>query len=326
VASVFITRRKTRSGTRHVVRYRLGGRAYPIVHGGSFKKFREAQERARLIGGELAAGRNPALLLAALTKPPLPVETLRELAPRYEASRVDRKEGESRRTLSSLVKRAVAWGGDRDPHSLTWQDCQEFVASLSDLAAGSVRNYYDQFRLLLDFAGCDPNPARDKRVKLPRMEREEVNPPTGKQFLALLDKVTKRWRLPFVLEEQCGMHIGEVVTLAWGDVDVAECKIRLRFSNVKAGIAARARTVQVPEWLMDAIAASCPLEDRTAERKVFLGLNDSAARAAMNRACTAAGIPHFSPRISVTGERRSGITADCRPVCSPSGLGTPSRQ
>lgn len=128
------------------------------------------------------------------------------------------------------------------------------------------------------------------------MVREEVNPPTGRQFLAILDKVTKRWVLPFLLQEQCGLHIKEVCTLAWGDVDTAECKIRLRFANVKGGRGVRARTVQVPDWLMSAIEATCPLEDRTAERRVFLGLQERAARKAMAVACRNAGIPHFSPK------------------------------
>jgi integrase len=158
------------------------------------------------------------------------------------------------------------------------------------------------------------------------MVREEVNPPTGKQFLSILDKVTKRWVLPFLLQEQCGLHIKEVCTLAWGDVDVAECKIRLRFGNVKGGRGVPARTVQVPEWLMQAIEATCPLEDRTAERRVFLGLGERAGRAAMDRACTAQ-VSHTSRRrICATAERRSGITAGCRRECWPSGWATPSRQ
>lgn len=296
--SLTITTRKTKSGPRYVVRFRLGGRAYPVEHGGSFKTLKEAKARRDLIGGEIAAGRNPRLLLEAFLNPPTPAkaEKLRELAPRYEASRIDMG-AETVRTLRSQLKKIIAWGGERDPRSLTWGDCQECVGYLSaDMKPGSVRRYYDQFKLLLDFAGCDPNPARDKRVKLPKMVKEEVNPPTGKQFLALLDKVTKRWVLPFLLQEQCGMHIGEVVSLAWGDVDVAECKIRLRFANVKGAIPSRARTVQVPEWLMEAVEATCPLEDRTAERRVFTGLHERAARAAMDRACTAAGIPHFSPK------------------------------
>jgi len=38
------TRRQ--SGPRYVVRHRLGGRAYPVEHGGSFKTLREAKAAA----------------------------------------------------------------------------------------------------------------------------------------------------------------------------------------------------------------------------------------------------------------------------------------
>jgi hypothetical protein len=74
--SLTITTRRTKSGPRYVVRYRLGGRAYPVEHGGSFKTLREAKARRDLIGGELAAGRNPALALRAMVESP-PVRTLR---------------------------------------------------------------------------------------------------------------------------------------------------------------------------------------------------------------------------------------------------------
>jgi integrase len=297
MASVSIRRRETKSGPHFQVRFRLGGRTYPVQHGGSFPTLNEARTRRDLIAGELAAGRNPAFVLDALLNPPEParVETLREIAPRYEASRIDR-EGESRRSLGSIVKRIIAWGGDRDPNSLTWGHCQEFVGTLSGLKPGTVRNYFDQFRLLLDFAGCDPNPARDKRVKLPKMVREEASSPTAKQYLAILDNVPKRWLLPFVTQEQCAMHIGEVASLAWGDVDVAERKFLLRYANVKGAIPSRARNVQVPEWVMEAIEATCPLEDRTAERRVFPGLEERTALNAMATACKNAGILHFSPK------------------------------
>jgi integrase len=90
-----------------------------------------------------------------------------------------------------------------------------------------------------------------------------------------------------------------------GDFDVVERKLRLRFANVKAGIKSRARTIQVPDWLMDAIQSNCPLEDRTAERKVFPGLRDDTARKVLTRACRNAGIPHFAPKN--LRERRASI-------------------
>jgi integrase len=46
---------------------------------------------------------------------------------------------------------------------------------------------------------------------------------------------------------------------------------------------------------MEVIAEPCPLEDRVAERRVFLGLTPSGAQQAMRRACQLAGLPHFHP-------------------------------
>ncbi len=51
----------------------------------------------------------------------------------------------------------------------------------------------------------------------------------------------------------------------------------------------------LPAWLMDEIAASCPLEDRDPERKVFLRVDEEGLRMAMRRACTTAAIPLYSP-------------------------------
>ena len=54
--SASITARKTKRGERrYAVRFRLGGRAYPVEHGGSFSTMREARVRRDLIAGELAA-------------------------------------------------------------------------------------------------------------------------------------------------------------------------------------------------------------------------------------------------------------------------------
>ena len=64
--SLTITTRRTRSGPRYVVRYRLGGRTYPVEHGGSFRTLREAKARRDLIGGEFC-GHGPKQEETALT-------------------------------------------------------------------------------------------------------------------------------------------------------------------------------------------------------------------------------------------------------------------
>lgn len=296
MASLTITTRSTKSGEkRFVVRYRLGGAAYPLVHGGSFKTLKDAKTRRDLIAGELAAGRNPSLVLAAM-RAPLESPTVKLLAAwgdEYRASRVDFADDTANNTRSHL-KKILATFGDRDPHTITFQDVQAWVAALG-LKPSSVRRYIATFRLLLDYADVDPNPARDKRVKLPTIVAEEPQPPTAKQFLAILDNTPASRRLPFVLIEQTAMAVGETHSLEWGDVDVAGGKLRLRRQNVKGQIRSRARQPQVPGWLMELLEESCPLEDRTAERRVFPGFTPDVAKNVMARACKAAEIPHFHP-------------------------------
>jgi hypothetical protein len=58
MASAWVERRHTgKSGVRHVVRYRIGGRA--LRFGGSFLTQREAKIRRDTIAGKLAALRVP---------------------------------------------------------------------------------------------------------------------------------------------------------------------------------------------------------------------------------------------------------------------------
>src|SRR5215207_7733703 len=245
-------------------------------------------------------------MLQAMLNPPAPVkvETLRELGPRYLKSRID-LDTKTEKGHRSALERFYLWAGDRGPHDLTWSDCQECVGSLIEgdpdngikpLKPGTAKKYFNVLKMLLDFADCDPNPARDRRVKLPTVRAEEPNPPTGKQFLAILDNVPEEWVLAFVMQEQTGTYLDEILSLTWGDVDVAERKFRLRFANVERGNRTRARTLQVPDWLMDVTEQTCPLEDRTAERKVFQGLKDDTGRKIMARACRNGKISHFSPK------------------------------
>ena len=75
--SLTITTRQTATGPRYVVRYRLGGMTYPLVHAGSFRTLKEAKARRELVGGLIATGQNPA-------------DTLRTLADPAEATHVPR--------------------------------------------------------------------------------------------------------------------------------------------------------------------------------------------------------------------------------------------
>jgi integrase len=288
--SLTITTRLTKSGPRYAVRYRLGGRGWPVKHGGTFKKKKDAETRKNLIGGELAAGRNPALALQALSAAPRR-RLFREWADAYKTSRID-VAAKTVKTIDSYLKVIVNVFGDRDPADIKFADVQEWVAA-SGLKASSIRQYLSTLRAVLDYAGLtgQQNPARDPRLRLPRQERELVEPPTGADVEKIVAHVPKRKRLALRALAETGMRVGEAHALEWQDVDVSGSRFRVRQGKT---VAAR-RFVAVPVALMDEIAAATPPDDRTPERRVFPGFTPSAARNAMLRACEGAGIAHYSP-------------------------------
>ena len=126
-----------------------------------------------------------------------------------------------------------------------------------------------------------------------------------------------------VVIEQGALRLGEAVNVRWGDVDAAGLRLRLPKSATKRD---RARWVYLPAWLMDAIEATCPLEDRVPERRVFPGITEATGYQAMTRACRNAKIPHYHPhdlrhrRISIW--HQSGVPA--RELAERAGHARPS--
>jgi integrase len=114
----------------------------------------------------------------------------------------------------------------------------------------------------------------------------------------------------FVAIEQGALRVGEAVSLKWGDVDMTGLRLRLPRSATKRD---HARWIYLPEWLMQLIDESCPLEDRTPERLVFQGITEASFYQAMLRACKTAGIPHYSPHSlrhrRITCWHQSGVVA-----------------
>lgn len=151
MASVSIRRRAGKTGARFQVRYRLGGRGWPLVNGGTFKTRREAETRRAFIGGELAAGRNPADALRAVTERP-PVRALSPLAKAWKASRVDVASATAASYEIHLL-RILTTFGDRDPSSITVADIQEWIGANADLKPSSLSRYLGTLRQLLDFSG-----------------------------------------------------------------------------------------------------------------------------------------------------------------------------
>jgi integrase len=285
---------------------------------------KEARARRDLIGGELAAGRNPADVLQALRDQPLhDVHTIQAWGLKFLASRIDIDSNTSKNYRSAL-KKAGELFGERDPATITVDEVAAWVAALAAKhKPGTVQLYLIAFRLLLDYAGVDPNPARDSRVKLPKRVREEPQPPLAEHVEAMLATIGAKWRLLFVTIEQGALRLGEAVSLRWGDVDAAGLRLRLPRSATKRD---QARWVYLPEWCMEAIEATCPLEDRVPERKVFQGITEASAYQAMSRACKNAKVPHYSPHSlrhrRITIWHQSGVSA--RELAERAGHSKPS--
>lgn len=157
-------------------------------------------------------------------------------------------------------------------------------------ARGSIQKSLTALRQALDHAGIDPNPARDRRVVLPREDRAEVPPPTAAQVEAALRVVAPRYRLPLLLLEACGMRVGELEHLRWADVDEPSRRLRVSGATAKTR---RARWVQVPADLFAQLVSLVPREDRDLEAPVFPGAEQARMRTDLGRACKAAGVARF---------------------------------
>jgi integrase len=219
------------------------------------------------------------------------VRTFADVFDSFIASRVDVSAATIENYRTHRVRLVKLLGG-QVPDQIRWQDVQETITSLAaELAASSLRGYFGTLRLVLDYADIDPNPARDRRVKLPRVEAEIPSPPTGADVAAIIANAPKKWRLAIRVLEQTGMRVGELGSLAWGDVD--RTNLRLRIQNGKTRAARR--FVAVPDWLMEEIEATCPPDDRTETRAVFPGANKNTIGNAIRNACRSAGVAAYSP-------------------------------
>ncbi len=118
------------------------------------------------------------------------------------------------RVLSLLGSERVV---DIDAH-----DVAELVAELhgEGLKKQTIRKTVSVLAMVLDHAGVQPNPARDRlTVKMPREERRQVQPPTADHVAAVIRLLPSRYRLPRPVLDATGMRVGELEALTWGDVD-----------------------------------------------------------------------------------------------------------
>ena len=320
MASAWIMKRTTATGkTRCRVMYRLGGRESVPRYAGSFQRKDEAQKRKNWVSGELAAMRVPDLTVLA---EPDPVPTLGEVSAQWLESLVDLRDSSLTQYRTALARaRSLE---DRPTDEITVADVVALVAALidADKARESIRKTVSAVAAVLDFAGVRPNPARDSRVRLPREDKAEPEPPNATTVEAVARRLPVTYLLALAALDISGRRINELVkaNLSDFDEDRARWLVRARVSKNKR-----------PSWgvlsddmvdgtaLLKVLSGILPPKNaRDPDAPLFEEITDALLRMAIKRACVAAGVPEFSPhdmrhrRISLLHRQGCRVGADRR--------------
>lgn len=274
MASCYITARNTGRGRSYHVKYRRGGGAFPVEHGGVFPTKRSAEIRRSLILDWLAAGKNPQVELRRLVSP---TRRVADLAAAWLAGRVD-IDASTLVTYTTHTERVKDAFGKRPPEAVTPSDVVAFISSLK-LAPGTVRQVVGVLRMILDEADLSANPARDRRIRLPRADTRVVEPPDAKRVLACFQHARLAHRATLVLLEQTGLRVSEALGLQPRDVDASGDRVRVRPEESKRD---RPRWVPVPDWLGELLVLP-------------LGGTRQAVYNAVKAGCEDAGVHHFRP-------------------------------
>ncbi len=300
MASAWIDKRTAKDGKlRYRVRYRVGGREATALYAGSFRRKDEAQARRNWVIGELAAMRVPDLSTLA---EPEPVPTFAETKQRWQASRVDVRE-------STIIQHRTALGrcGPIDDLALNRITPLEIAGLVADLveegkARESIRKTLTAVAMVLDFAGIDPNPARNRIiVRLPRDESDEIEPPDATAIEAIAHKLTVPYLIGLAVLDVSGWRVGVVGQATVGDLDAENDRwlVRAAINKTKTSAWGYLSDEMVPcSDLVDTVLLQLPSpEDRDPKDLLFpeIGADGARLRTAITRACRDAGVPAFSP-------------------------------
>jgi integrase len=161
-------------------------------------------------------------------------------------------------------------------------------------ARESIRKSVTALAMVLDYAGVNPNPARDRvTVKLPREEPEEPSPPIAEHVEAVYRLLPSKHRLALLFLDWSGARVSAIDRTLVGDYDEPRRRLRLRAATTKTR---RALWIDLHPVLADALEASLgPREDRYLGARLFAGSGADALRTAIAKACKAAAVPLFSP-------------------------------
>jgi integrase len=290
MASVWLVTRPAKDGSKRFrVEFRLGGREAPTRYGGSFKRKADADERKRWLLGELAAKRVPDLRWHESTSP-----TFIQAAKNWQAARVDIA-ASTRDQHRIQLDKLLPLIGSRRIDTLKAQDFIDVVAQLhaNGTARETIRKTLGAGAMALDHAGVSPNPARDRSIKLPREEPEQINPPSAADVEKAFRRIPAKHRLALLWLDWSGARVSSIDHTLVSDYDQSRKRVRLRASTTKTR---RALWVELHPVLAEAIEATLPHRRfRDENARLFADSGADALRTAIAKACKAEGIALWSP-------------------------------
>jgi integrase len=264
----------------------------PRLYAGVFRTMREARARRDWVPGELAALRVPDLTRLAAPKT---APTLKRLAERWQASRVDVRDS-TRIQHRTALGRVLPILGDKAVIDITPADVADLVARLTEAgkARESIRKSVTALAMVLDYGSVKPNPARDRvQVRLPLAEPEEPEPPAAEHVEAAAWLLTPPYLVAMLVLEATGCRVGELEAARIGDLDETRQAWLVRAAVSKTR---RPRWVRVPADLFDVLVGRLSVaEDRDPAAPLFKGVTADRLRMAIRRACRDAGVPAFAP-------------------------------
>ena len=231
---------------RYRVEYRLGGRGARdplrrLLHDEAARR----TIRAAFVAGELAALPRPRPRLSPRAADGADVrEAAEALAGRRASTSPQSTRDQHRIQLDKLLPLI----GDRRIDTLDRAGLhrrRRAAARRTATARETIRKTLGAGAMVLDHAGVDPNPARDRSIKLPREEPEEINPPSAD---------ARRGRLPAASRRSTGCRCSgstgrapassSVDLTLVGDYDEPRRRVRLRAATTKTR---RALWVELPD-------------------------------------------------------------------------------
>lgn len=273
---------------RYRVRARAGKSGARLLHLGSFPKRNLADKRKEWAEELLAQGITPRLEMLFVTDE-APTLTVSAAIERYLEQRPDLSDG-TVRTYRSLVPHITRAMGTRDVASVSPDDVRELIraCSAAKLGADATRSIRGILAGALDNAGISPNPVRDRTVRLPSRGSRRMDVPPAEHVQTILEHLPAELVLPVALLEATGARVSELCAVAHADVDHERGRLRL------VGKGDKPRLVPLPPEL-GALMPRVANAKRATAGRVWPGLKGDKIRKAMEAACVAGKIPHYTP-------------------------------